>query len=91
MTVNLNAINLTILPYNDLNKDKKNERGENFSETLKEEVKKNVEILEEKTPSYNLRGWEYVYKGLQSLNGSNTIDTYRTFMANSAYKRSKIL
>lgn len=95
MTLNLDTLNLTILPYNDINRNKQNNKNNsNFSEYFENETRtennNNLNQIDE-NQKINLKTWGNIFKVMQNISSSQTMNNYKAFMAMSSYGNLKTL
>ena len=94
MTMSLDTLNLTILPYNDIgNNHSRNQsyrQNKSFSDFFKEENKEEKN-QNNNVDNFNIRTWENVFRSMQRLNASTTMMNYKPLMAKASYVNLKNL
>lgn len=95
MTMSLDTLNLTILPYNNISQEKRsNNNGAAFSNFFRQEQTKeeNKELMmKEDIQNYNLQTWGNIFKGMQNMSSSKTMNNYKAYMAKVSYGNLKTL
>lgn len=89
MKLQLDLLNIPRLNYNNLG-DNRNSREENLQKEILQENNKDVTKFDN-VDSSNIETWEYVFKGMQQLCSSKSLNTYKFVMAKTSYGNLKTL